>query len=224
MRRAAILLCALLLLGLWACTGPASPTPTEAPPPTASPEPTPTSAPTPEPTPAPTPAPTPTEVPESPVPTADVVLTAGGVEYPAYRFSGDLTGSGGMEFTCTVPAEAVTAAYAHNAWIFRCVSDPEAAWLELSFIAGTDGESLLPGFMDGYLDFTEIEFSEASALGRTRGSVGLVTASDGEWQAEGRLLDAGDGVVAAALLCRLDRLEAEGALLSALLNTFRLVG
>ena len=210
MRRAAILLCALLLLGLWACTGPAPTTPT----PTAAPEPTPTptAAPTPEPTPTPTPAPTPTptEVPESPVPTADAVLTAGGVEYPARRFSGDLTGSGGMEFTCTVPTEAVTAEYAHNAWIFRCVSDPEAAWLELSFIAGTDGESLLPGFMDGYLDFTEIEFSEASALGRTRGSVGLVTASDGEWQAEGRLLDAGDGVVAAALLCRLDRLEVKG--------------
>jgi hypothetical protein len=154
-----------------------------------------------------------------------VVRASGTDEYPAYRSSWDRRGGGiGDGFACLWPKEQVTAEFVSNAWIFRCTSDPEAAWLELSFIAGTDGESLLPGFMDGYLDFTEIEFSEASALGRTRGSVGLVTASDGEWQAEGRLLDAGDGVVAAALLCRLDRLEEEGALLSALLNTFRLAG
>ena len=116
--------------------------------------------------------------------------------------------------------EEVTADYAHNAWVIRSVSEPEA-FLELSFIAGADVETLLPGFMDGYLDFTGIEFSEAAALGRVRGDVGRVSAASAALRAEGWLLDASGGTVSAALVCPLGAEEAE-ALLRAVLDTFDL--
>ncbi len=218
MKRLALLAAVLLLL--CACTSPVkpAPTPTEAPAPTAAP----TEAPA---TSVPTEAPAPTEPPETkptptPPPEAEATLTAGGREYPAYRFSGDLTGSGSEDFTCLLPLEAVSADYAHNAWVFRSEETPEA-FLELSFIAGGDVESLLPGFMDGYLDFTEIEFSEASSLGRVRGDVGRVSAGNGEMKAEGWLLDVSGGTVSAALVCPPDAGEAE-ALLRAVLDSFAL--
>ena len=231
MRRSlALLFCALALLSLFGCTG-NSPAPAPTPAPTAAPatpEPTPASTPTPAPTPAPTPTPTPSPEP-TPAPTPEpddtlsVVRPGGTDEYPAYLSAWDLRGGGtGDGFTCLWPKEQVTAEYVSNAWIFRCVSDPEAAWLELSYVAGTDTEELLPGFMDGYLDFTEIEYSEAAALGRTRGNVGRVTASDDFVKAEGWLLDRWGGVVSAAFLCRKDRLTEEGALLTAMLDTVEL--
>lgn len=219
MRRLALLLCVLVLLSLCACTFPSSPGTTDPPPPeTASPTPTVSPA-TPEPTPEPTPDPTAEPTPE-PLSEPDAVLAVNGEELPARSFREEL--SDGVGFTCLLPAEAVTAEYAHNAWVIAPVSDPEAAWLELSFVFGGEGESLLPGLMDGYLDFTGIEFSEAPNLGLVRANVGLVTATDGIRQARGWLLDAGEGCVTAVLVCRLDRLEQEGTLLQAVLDTFDL--
>ena len=221
MKRLALLPAVLLLLCLWACTGPVSPTPAPTasavpatPEPSAAPA---TPAPTPEPTPTATRAPEPTP---DPTPEPEETLTVEGRDYPARRFTGDLAGSGGAAFSCVLPAEAVTAAYEHNAWVFRSTETPEA-FLELSFIAGGDVESLLPGLMDGYLAFTEIEFSEASSLGRIRGDVGRVSAVGDTQRAEGWLLDSSGGVVAAALVCPVDAAEAE-ALLLAVLGTFTL--
>ncbi len=221
MKRFALLLALCLLLGLCACTKPVTPQPTEAPATATAaptPAPTPTAAPTPTPTaPVPTAGPTPTL---APLPETDAILSAGDRDYPASRFSGDLTGGGLMEFSCLVPAVEVTAEFDRNAWVFRLEDEPEA-FLELSFIAGGDVESLLPGFMDGYLEFTEIEFSETSALGSLRGEVGRVSASGPERMAEGWLLDVEGGVLSAAVVCPSGAQEAK-ALFLAMLDTFRL--
>jgi len=217
MKRLALLTAAFALLLLCACTGPVSPAPSSSPtaaPATATPEPT--AAPTAAPTPASTESPAPTDAPVE----ADRTLAANGKEYPACLFSGALSEGGEPEFTCVLPLEAVEADYEHNAWVFRCAGEPEAL-LELSFIAGGDVESLLPGFMDGYLEFTEIEFSETSALGSLRGEVGRVSASGPERMAEGWLLDVEGGTVSAVLLCPKSAPQAE-ALLRAMLETFAL--
>ncbi len=218
MKRLALLAAAFALLLLCACTGPVSPTPSPAPSATAAPTaaPEPTAAPTAAPTPAPTETPEPTDPPAE----ADRTLAAGGKEYPARLFSGALSDGGETEFSCVLPLEAVEAAYEHNAWVFRCTGEPEAL-LELSFIAGGDVESMLPGFMDGYLDFTAIEFSEAAALGRVRGDVGRVTAENPSLRADAWLLDVSGGTVAAVLLCPPSADEPE-ALLRAMLGTFEL--
>ena len=228
MRRAVLLFLSLLLLTLCACTGPGAPAPSPASAPTEAPAPaaSPTEAPAPEaaPTPVPTPESVPTSGPEpTPVPadrTLSVSFDGEKLSFPACVFSGDLGGKGEAAFRLLLPPEEATAEYLHNAWTFRCPGDPEAAGLELSFVAGTDAETLLPGFMDGYLSFTEIEFSEARSLGRTRGSVGRVTASDGETLAEGWLLDTEGGVLAAVLVQKREGSGREAAILRAMLDSF----
>ena len=219
-KRIALGLLPALLLLLCACTGSVPPAPSPAPTaaPTAAPPPGP--APTAAPEPTPSPEPTPEPPPVSPPAEADRSLAANGKEYPACLFSGALADGWETEFSCVLPLEAVTADYEHNAWVFRSVSEPETL-LELSFIAGGDVESLLPGFMDGYLDFTSIEFSEAASLGRVRGDVGRVTAENGERLADAWLLDVSGGTAAAVLLCPLPASEEE-ALLRAMLETFTL--
>lgn len=222
MRRAGLLPAALLLLSLCACTHtpPPAPTPTPAPAPTgaaptASPAPAEASTPTPAPASTPSPSPIPTDA------VLDVTVDGETVSCPACTFAGDLDGDGEADFTLLLPPEEVTAEEKDGAWLFRSRSDPEGARLELSFTAGTDTEALLPGFMDGYLRFTEIEFSEAGALGKVRSYVGRVTASDGETLADAWLLDTEGGVLAAVLL-RSGAPSREAAVLSAMLDSFEL--
>jgi|GEM_PF-2794198 len=215
----ALLLALLLALGLCACTVPpaptATPTPTAAP--TEAPEPTGTAAPTPTPTEEP-------EPPETPAPDPDTTLTAiwddDFADFPAYTFRGDLTGDGRGDFTLVLPAE-LTAEFSHNAWVIR-PSEGEA-FLELSFIAGTDAETLLPGLLDAYLDFTEIEFDTEPALGSLRGEIGCVRATGDGTDAEGWLADVSGGVISAVLVCPERRQAFEGNLLRAVLNTLTLL-
>ena len=204
MKRLSFLLAAALLMGLCACTTPKPPEPTPSPAPA-----------TPAPTASPA-SPAPTAEPD-PVPEADIILPAGGRDYPAGPFSGDLTGGGLMELNCLLPAAEMTAEFAHNAWVFRSTEVTEA-FLEVSFITGGEVESLLPGLLDGYLDFTEIEFSEAASLGRLRGDVGQVSASGGGLDARGLLLELEGGVLSAVLVCPAAEAETE-ALLQAVLDT-----
>lgn len=223
MRRVSLFLAALLLLCLCACTRSPSPAATPTPSPSPSAAPPPTVAPPPTASPAPTP-----ELPETPSPTPiptdavlDVELDGETVSCPAYTFTGDLNGDGRADFALLLPPEEVAADYEHNAWVFRSLSDPEKTSLEVSFVAGTDTEALLPGFMDGYLSFTEIEFSEAGALGTVRKYVGRVTASDGETFADAWLLDTEGGVLTAVLLRRAEP-SPEADILAAMLDTFAL--
>ena len=212
MKRLSFLLAAALLMGLCACTAPKPPEPTPSPAP-ATPAPTASPA-SPAPTAEPDPAPT-TE--PDPVPEEDIILPAGGRDYPAGPFSGDLTGGGLMELNCLLPAVEMTAEFTRNAWVFRSTEVTEAL-LEVSFITGGEVESLLPGLLDGYLDFTEIEFSEAASLGRLRGDVGQVSASGGGLDARGLLLELEGGVLSAVLVCPAAEAETE-ALLQAVLDT-----
>jgi hypothetical protein len=212
MKRFSLLMAAALLMGLCACTTPEPPEPTPSPAPAT---PAPTASPA---SPAPTAEPDPSPAPEpDPVPEEDIILPAGGRDYPAGPFSGDLTGGGLMELDCLLPAAEMSAEFAHNAWVFRSTEVTEA-FLEVSFITGGEVESLLPGLLDGYLDFTEIEFSEAASLGRLRGDVGQVSASGGGLDARGLLLELEGGVLSAVLVCPAAEAETE-ALLQAVLDT-----
>ena len=223
-------LAAALCLSLCACSGGAdvgtepsrAPTtePTEAP--VVTPKPRETPEPTPEATPEPTQTPKPTE---SPAPEGELVLEVAlegeTLSLPAYLFEGALLESGERRFSCLLPTEGVETEYRANAWYFSEVSDPEVpASLELSFIAGADGESLLPGLMDSYLDFTDVEFSTAPGFGTVRETVAHATAADGACFAEGWLLDVAGGVISAVLVCPLDKVDREGRILTAVLDSF----
>ena len=231
MRRLSCLLLALLLcLSLCACHQEPGENPEPTAEPTAGPAQTPTEEPKPTETPAPTPEPTP-EPAETPAPTAspapegelvlEVALEGETLLLPAYRFEGAMLESGELPFTCLLPSEGVEAEYRANAWYFSEVSDPEVyAYLELSFVSGADGESILPGLLDSYLDFTDVEFSTASGFGSIRQTVAHATAADGERFAEGWLLDVDGGVISAVLVCPLSKLDREGRMLTAVLDSF----
>ena len=193
-------------------------------PPTAPPAITPSPTPTGEPDPAGETAP-----PESPPPAAGAddgllsvpyhgetkLLEAGRQRY-ALRESPPLT------FTLVVPVEGVTAAYVDNAWRFTLDAEPDAAFLELSLISGADADSLLPSLMDAYLDFTDIEFSTAAAIGAESLPTGTVTASSGERLVRAWLADVEGGALCAVLDTALASPGEAAATLEAMLNRFAL--
>jgi len=216
MKRIAVFLAAIMLLGLCACKEMEKPQ-TSADPATEAP-----AVPDPEISPDPTQEPPATSEPD-PIPTssvppeADCSLNVSGEELPAYLFTGDLKGGEDNNFSCILPIGLVSADYEHNAWVFRAETEPEA-FLELSFITGGEVEDLLPGLMDSYLDFEEIEFSETTALGQLRGDVGHVSARNTDVQAEGWLMNAGGGAIAAVLIYPQGAVEEE--VLRAVLQSF----
>jgi len=227
-RAAALLLAALLTLSLGGCGELLRPEPTAAavsPVPTVPPataEPAPTAVSTPEPAAAPTPVITaaPTVEPE---PEEVLEVTAGGVtrSYAAKRTKLEL--HPGVFCTVLVPVREMSAVYTENAWQLRGNDQPEDGFLELSYIAGTTAEELLPGLMDGYLEFTDIEFSDVASIGQLSGTFGHVSATDGSIQADGWVVDTDGGVIALVRVCSREQETREpGNLLSAVLDSFEL--
>lgn len=128
-------------------------------------------------------------------------------------------------FLLPVPREQVESEFVHNAWRFTFLpeAEEETAFLEISYVAGTDAASLLPAFMDSYLDFTDIEFSSAGGLGRSRRPTATVVASGSSLLMKGWLMDVEGGVVAAVQSCPLDQLTAQGSYFDAMLEQFLLL-
>ena len=189
----------------------------------ASPSPTPVES-TPEPT------ATPASIPEaSPSPTPDwtqlgeegeLTVRQDGQDrqLTAYNREYVLRDSPHLGFCLLVPGELVQPGYDNNAWVFPVGED---AWLELSYIAGTDAGELLPDFMNAYLSFTEIEFSGASTLG-TVDMDETITASGGTMLAKAWLLNVPEGVFTVVLCCGTDRLEEALPVLEAMAGTLTL--
>lgn len=228
----------ILALLLSACAGPAEPAVTGGPAsPSASAGPGPadgTAAPVPTPSGDPAaPSATPAAIPEaSPSPTPDwtqgeegeLVVRIDGEEQhiPAYGREYVLREEPHLGFSLMAPKEAVPSEYVSNAWYFSVRSGSEASsWLEMSFIAGADAEELLPDFINAYLQFTEIEFSGASRLGRISMDE-TITASGAALLVKAWLLNVPEGVFTVVLSCPLDRLDADLGLLSAMLDTLSL--
>ncbi len=146
------------------------------------------------------------------------------VNVPAWEESLLLRGEALPGFTVSVPREQVTLDYVKNAWRFTFETELEnPAYLEVSYISGIDARGLVPSFMDSYLDFTDIEFSTAAALGRTQRSAETVVASGSSTLIKAWLLDAEGGVVAVVQSCALEQLTAQGSYFDAMLETFQLL-
>ena len=243
-RRRLLLLPALLLaLCLCACTAPAGgvqaggslpespvlPTESVTAPPAETPAPE-TPAPTAETIPEASPGAAPEqpeegEEPEQPASGELLVNFAGElVNVPAWEESFFLRGDSLPGFTLSVPREHVSCEFVQNAWRFTFLTELEnPAFLEVSFIGATDAAALLPSFMDSYLDFTDIEFSGAAALGRRAQAAETVVASGSSTLMKAWLLDVEGGVVAVVQSCALDQLTAQGSYFDAMLKGFSLL-
>ncbi len=237
--RRPLLLAGLLILALLlsACAGPAEPAVTGGPAsPSASAAPGPadgTAAPEPTPSEDPIPSATPAVIPEiSPSPTPDwtqgeegeLVVRINGEEQhiPAYGREYLLREEPHLGFSMMAPKESASAMFLTNAWYFPILTGSETpSWLEMSFIYGTDADDLLPDFINAYLDFTEIEFSGASRLGRIAMDE-TITASGTDLLVKAWLLNVPEGVFTVVLSCPLDRLDADLGLLGAMLDTLSL--
>ena len=237
--RRPLLLAGLLILALLlsACAGPAEPAVTGGPAsPSASAAPGPadgTAAPEPTPSEDPIPSATPAVIPEiSPSPTPDwtqgeegeLVVCINGEEQhiPAYGREYLLREEPHLGFSMMAPKESASAMFLTNAWYFPILTGSETpSWLEMSFIYGTDADDLLPDFINAYLDFTEIEFSGASRLGRIAMDE-TITASGTDLLVKAWLLNVPEGVFTVVLSCPLDRLDADLGLLGAMLDTLSL--
>lgn len=146
------------------------------------------------------------------------------VNVPAWEESLLLRGEALPGFTVSVPREQVKLQYVSNAWRFTFETELEnPAYLEVSYISGIDAEGLIPSFMDSYLDFTDIEFSSAASLGRTRRSAETVVASGSSTLIKAWLLDVEGGVVAVVQSCALEQLTAQGSYFDAMLESFLLL-
>jgi hypothetical protein len=242
-RRLLLALALVLCLLLSACDGLAwltDPKTTSVPAATATAAATATSKPTehtPEPTPTETaaaPTATPASIPEaSPSPTPDwtqmgeageLTVRRDGEEQALTAYSREyvLRSEPHLGFCLLVPGELVQPEYDNNAWYFSIGEDGDSpAWLEMSFIAGTDAGELLPDFMNAYLSFTEIEFSGASGLGRVDMDE-TITASGNSLLVKAWLLNVPGGVFAVVLCCASDRLDADLPTLEAIAATLTL--
>ena len=175
----------------------------------------------------------PTATPEAATPTPDwnqgeageliVRLDGENKQVPAFERHYVLQESPYLSFRMMVPANMVEPRYSSNAWYFPLQpqgdgDDTEPAWLELSRIAGTTADELLPDFMNAYLSFTEIEFSGASMLGEVSMNE-TITASGDSLLVKAWLLDVPQGVFSVVLCCASDRLEPDLSYLEAMLDT-----
>ena len=228
----------ILALLLSACAGPAEPSATGGPaysvaPGTPGPtESAATTAPVPSADPA-VPSATPASIPEvSPSPTpdwtqgeeGDLVVRIDGEEQriPAFIREYTLREEPHLGFCMMVPKDSTPSLYVTNAWYFPIVAESDTpSWLEMSFIYGADTEELLPDFMSAYLQFTEIEFSGASKLGRLAMDETII-ASGATQLVKAWLLNVPEGVFSVVLSCPLDRLDADLGTLEAMLETLTL--
>ena len=182
-------------------------------------------------TPVPTASETPAEAPgaETPAPEEEageaaeltVYLEEGERRFAAFRREFALSEDPALRFTLVSPEPPESDA---GALTFRLEPQGDGegpAWLEFRLVAGTTAEELLPDFLSGYLRFTEIEFSGASALGGVRMDETVSAAGEGLMM-KAWLKDVPQGVFAAVLCCSLDRLEPDQRYLEAMLETLTL--
>ena len=94
-------------------------------------------------------------------------------------------------------------------------------YLEVSLINGATVNSLAPTLADGYLDFTDIEFTSFSRMGAQRLEASRISAGNGEQYLEAYLTNVSGGV--AVVVLSVEDSSAEDLLwFRAMLSTFRL--
>ena len=94
-------------------------------------------------------------------------------------------------------------------------------YLEVSLINGTTAAALSPTLIDGYLDFTDIEFTAYARVGAQRLEAGRVSAGNDEQHVEAYLFNVQGGVVVVVLSGE-DTTEEDFLWFRAMLSTLRL--
>ena len=216
-----MLLAALLLFSVAACTKPVDEQPTSSPEASISPE---TSV-TPTPSPSTPPSPSASTVPDDSQPGRDEESTLrfmlGGKEVSerASLVSADFgTGIRGYGYNLYCLSSDFSYALEDGADKYSCRS-VDNCYLELCYISDSTVEKALPAFLDSYLNYTDIEYTGDYNLADMLYTQGA-TATDGTITYEAYLADA-DGGILAFILCYPNKEADNQALrLHAMLDSF----
>ena len=116
---------------------------------------------------------------------------------------------------------AYDVAFKNNAYVFTPLSEnaSELDYLEISFISGADSETILPSFADSYINFTDIEFSSYTPVGKARLSAESIIAYNSEQYLNAYLIDAANGVITIVISSD-SQYSANFAWFKAMLDTF----
>ena len=77
----------------------------------------------------------------------------------------------------------------------RCTRYEDGSFINIELVTGNKAEFIAPSYLDGYIEYTDIEFSGVEKLGDTDYSAETVTATDGKMQCDGYLIDTDGGTV-----------------------------
>jgi hypothetical protein len=174
-------------------------------------------------------SPTPASKSEStPAPSPDGVLSVdiGGktVEAAALKVTGGLRTEPPLDFEMFIDSENYTETEGNNVYRYTYNGDSAAGtFIEISLISGTTPEDTAPSFLNDYIDFTSIEFSSYTKVGRDGLSGYKISADNSSLYTEAYLIDTEGDVAALVISCGKDNLNECLPYLYSMLNTFALI-
>lgn len=141
----------------------------------------------------------------------------------ASAYTEQLRNDPALDFTVFCDGSRFSEDFSSNAYRFSR-ADGESAdstYFEVSLINGASAEELLPSFMDGYIDFTDIEFSSYTPIGEDKLNADCAAAYNAAQYVEAYLINVDGGVVAVVLSAN-SNVSADFIWFRAMLSTFSL--
>ena len=141
----------------------------------------------------------------------------------ASAYTEQLRSDPALGFTVFCDGSRFSEDFSSNAYRFTR-ADGESAdsvYFEVSLINGASAEELLPSFMDGYIDFTDIEFSSYTPIGEDKISADCAAAYNASQYVEAYLINVDGGTVAVVLSAH-SNVSADFLWFRAMLATFSL--
>jgi hypothetical protein len=170
----------------------------------------------------------PTSAPESestPAPSPDGVLSVDidgkNVEIAALKVTGGLRAELPLSFEMFIDSKNYMRTEDDTVFRYAYSGDGTGGtFIEISLISGTTSEDIAPSFLNDYIDFTGIEFSSYTRVGRDALSGYKISADNSSLYTEAYLIDTEGDVAALVISCSKEYSDECLPYLNSMLNTF----
>ena len=128
-----------------------------------------------------------------------------------------------LDFTMRYNNSAYGIEFKNNAYVFKPITEDADIldYIEISYINGGKSESLLPSFIDSYIDFTDIEFASYSSVGVDSLNAESIIAYNGEQYISAYLIDVTGGLITIVISSSTQNTE-NFAWFNAMVSTFEI--
>lgn len=128
-----------------------------------------------------------------------------------------------LDFTMRYDSSAYGVEFKNNAYVFKPIAEDSDMldYIEISYINGGKSESLLPSFVDSYIDFTDIEFASYSSVGVDSLNAESVIAYNSEQYINAYLIDVTGGLITIVISSSAQNTE-NFAWFNAMVSTFKI--